>query len=150
MGAMLLRRILYRIGMTGLLGFALSGCGDTISVLSAATTCQSGSVQIRVGDGFLQPICGCQEGSTAVVIPPATLTCTLPAAGTVVFFHYLATHLPHQLGPVSQPSSFPTSPLSDPASTQPVRSHVVRFDASGTFSYMDLQTPAMRGTVVVP
>lgn len=141
----------YSIVITGLsFLLASTGCGPNIGIAAGATSCQAGSAQIRVGDGFLQNICGCQETSTAAVVSPATLTCTVSGTGTKVFFHYIGTRLTHQLGPTSAASVFPASPISDPHAPQPVRVHVVQFNSSGTFAFEDLQNPAMTGRIIVP
>lgn len=137
----------------------LFGCGSSTSLptlAASATACTSNTAQIGIGDGFVQNLCGCGGTSGQVITPPQTLTCNVGAAGTTVFFHYIGTRLTHQIAPAGAAGgagaadAFAVSPISDPAADTPIRVHAITLNASGTYSFVDLYTPQLQGSIVVP
>src|SRR5690606_28620836 len=73
------------------------GCGQSSDPVSdvdiSMTDCKNQSVQILVGDGFLQALCGCtQPGELNQVIPTGKiLTCHVPSSTSTVFFIFSGT-----------------------------------------------------------
>ena len=132
--------------------FLLAGaCGvpqNSISQTPAASTaCSSGQAEISVGDGYYQNQCGCLE-NTAVVVPPAQLTCTVPS-GTQVIFLFLVENMKHQVLSIGI-TPFASSPLSDPTQDLPTRIYAFQFIKSGTYSFVDTFNSTMAGQIVVP
>jgi hypothetical protein len=137
--------LLFSILMLG----ALSGCSEDVidqsaTFDSATTTCQPGSAEILVGDGYLKSVCGC-SGSPETVTPPASLTCSVPV-NTTLFFLYAGTRLTHQIVPTVQ-DSLPASGVSSVKSL--IHSHTVIFAAPGTYGFYDNFNSAMVGQIVV-
>lgn len=147
-------------GLAAALALAvLPGCGATLanpSLSPSATACTANTAQIGVGDGYLQNLCGCGGTPGQIISPPQTLTCNVSATGTTVFFHYLGTRLTHQIAPAGaaggdgSATAFVMSPISDPADKSPVRAHAIQLTASGTYSFVDLYTPQLKGSIIVP
>lgn len=141
-------------GRLALLFFALPGfigCGATgespgISAVSE-TGCASGVAQIAVFDGFQKRLCGCQESPQTYVRPPTTLQCTV-TAGTVVFFHFIATRTPHQLLPVGLPR-IPASGTIPPERSNSTRPHAFLLDQAGTYRYEDAYLQSLNGEIIV-
>jgi len=126
-----------------------SSCDEQSSVTGpsgASGECAQGEAQLVVYDTFIQNLCGCQEPREEV-FPPNSLTCTV-STGTTVLFWYLATNLPHQIQSTAQPT-FPTSPLYDPNSSNPVPTHVVTLSAPGNYEFEDVYNRAINGTIIV-
>lgn len=149
----------YRLRLfSSLLGVAFflvhPGCsGDsTHSVIPLNTTsCSAGTAALEVGDSYLRILCGCTgagESDGRIYPTPGALTCRVANAGTVVFFHYLTTTLPHQI--VSTDNGFVSSGISDPSIPGPVRNHAALFStASTTYSFKDIYT-GMTGQITTP
>lgn len=130
------------------------GCGGaspfepTQGLALDATRCGAGQAQIAVRDGAIQSLCGCAESTGQLVgSNTGSLTCTVPA-GTVVFFHYVAPLLPHQIVSTGTPS-FPSSALSGSGAIVPVPTHAVRFESSGTYAFQDAFDNGLRGQITV-
>jgi len=147
-------------GLSAALSLALlAGCGDISSnsnLAASATACTANTAQIGIGDGFVQNLCGCGGTSGQVITPPQSFTCNVSAVGTTVFFHYLGTRLTHQIAPAGaaggagSADAFAMSPISDPTDKTPVRVHAIKLSVSGTYSFVDLYTPQLKGSIVVP
>jgi plastocyanin len=133
----------------GTLLFGISACENVTSLTGpngVSGACTPGKAQLAVYDGFIQNLCGCQEPEE-VVMPPASLTCTVPA-GTTVWFWYISTTQFHQIQSTANPT-FPTSPLNDPNASNPVKTHVVTLKDPGNYEFQDVYNRAVNGTIVV-
>jgi hypothetical protein len=130
--------------------FLAAACDDEQHSVYGSTgfggECATNQVQIAVNDGFIQNLCGCSEPA-ATIFPPATLTCTVDA-GTVVYFWYLGTTLRHQIHSSASPT-FPTSPVSDPNNSNPIKVHVVTLNTAGTYDFEDIFEPSLSGSIIV-
>lgn len=147
--------------LAGLAVFA--GCSGPptggIGLIAAAdTACRTGVAEIRVGDGFMQTLCGCVgpgETSGAVFSTPGTLTCTLASPTTAMFFYFTGNVLQHQIIPLGTPS-FVASPLIGPGapgtsttiSTTTV--HAVTFGTPATTYQFEDSINGLTGQIIVP
>ena len=134
-----------------------SACGGDVKPLGSlipqeSTGCQNGRAAIEVGDAYLRILCGCQGASEADGTTfglSGGLTCTLPAGGGVVSFHYLTTTLQRQVLSSGR-LAFVSSPLSDPRGNPAVRVHSSSFGpASGTYDFTEAFS-GMTGSVIIP
>lgn len=139
---------------------SIAGCGPaptfSNSIEASATACSPGVAEFLVGDGFMKILCGCTQANEApgTVFPsPSNLTCHLPTRKTQVFFYYSGTILQHRivLSPNQSLIQLPSSPVSNPSDSSPIRSYSV------SFSQLPLQTvefqdsfSAMKGKFIVP
>jgi hypothetical protein len=132
-----------------LVSLFLCSCADPTSDPRnrALTACATGTAQIGVYDGFLQRLCGCQEGNSQGIRSGTALTCTIPLNTTLTFL-YVATQIPHQIQSVGTPS-FTSSAYSDPTGPNPVPAHAVTFRVAGSYAFRDLTDPGLSGTIVV-
>jgi hypothetical protein len=132
------------------LAFIATSCDEQASVSGtsgpASGNCTTGIAQLAVYDTFIQNLCGCQE-APGIVMPPVALTCTV-SANTQVYFWYLNTTQFHQIQSTAQPT-FPTSPLSDPDQSNPVRTHVVTLTDPGSYEFQDVYNRTLNGTIIV-
>lgn len=134
--------VLFAIGL-----FAL-GCGNLAGQNSPETGCSSNAALIGVQDASLVRLCGCNEAAGAIV-PPSTLTCTVPA-GTHVHFQFLGTRQQHQII-FDAGANLPNGPMSIPDSESPIRGFAVQVTSSGTYGFSDAMLPGfLVGEIVVP
>jgi hypothetical protein len=129
---------------------ALSGCGDAVPRpqdfgVIELTACRAGMAQIALYDSGFQNLCGCAEAGTATGAP--SVTCTVPV-GTVVFFHYSAAKLTHQIVSTGA-ASFVSSPVVDPLLPLTPRTHAVTFGAAGTYPFADAYNANYSGQIIV-
>ncbi len=135
--------------LAGALIFGASACDQDTSLSGSnqiSGDCITGQAQLVVYDTFIQSVCGCQE-SPEISNPPNGITCTVPV-GTSIWFWYLSTTLLHQIQSTATPT-FQTSSLSDPNSSNPVRTHVVTLSTTGSYEFDDVYNRAINGTIVV-
>ena len=142
-----------------LLGGVFCGCGSATenpinpgSVTLASTACSDSNVAVRVGDGFMQILCGCtaaNENPGTLIFAPTVLKCHLPSQTKMVFFHFPGTVLKHQIVSTG-PNYFGPTALSDPSSSSVMRSSAVSIPSvSGTYEFQDIFNGAI-GQFIVP
>jgi hypothetical protein len=132
-------------------GVGCSGDSPSTQIPLSSTTCASGTAAIEIGDGYMRILCGCSgtgEVDGRVYSSPGNLTCHVAAAGTLVFFNYLTTILPHQV--VSTGGTFVSSPVFDPTNIMPVRTHAAAMSLAGTtYPFQDIYS-GMTGQIITP
>jgi len=149
------RTLLLALGLA-VAGGALQGCGSSTSgstLTSASTSCSSNTIQLGIGEGFIQHFCGCTNlVAGAVSIQPTTgFTCAGPAPSastpTVVFFLYINPISRHLIEAVSTPANgFTAGPLIDPSQQDLIiRSHALVITASGTYDFQDAFNNSVSG-----
>jgi hypothetical protein len=102
---------------------------------------------VAEGDGYLEAVCGCQEPNGTIVVPPATLTCTV-TAGTTVVFQYTSVHNTRRVISLGSPA-FAPGPASIPTAPMPLKVQPIEFPASGTYQFGDEYRPDLAGQIVV-
>lgn len=139
----ILRFLLAAMVALGALGSECSGVPQEAS----SAPCTAQVAQIAVWDGQIQKVCGCggTDGEFAPVGTP--LTCTF-ALGKTIFVSYQGPFLQHQIVAVGTPE-IPTSPVFDPNSKIPARSHAFTPTAAGTYSFKDQFDQTITGSFVV-
>ncbi len=112
----------------------------------ASSNCKPGVAQILVQDGFLQNLCGCDQNNGVMVVPPATLNCTVPR-GTTVFFHFTGNRLRHQIIPTGT-QTFVPSPQINPDSDTKLRAYAITLQDLGTYPFEDGINRSMSGQLI--
>jgi hypothetical protein len=111
------------------------------------TGCGAGQTQIRVGDGYLQSMCGCNEGDGTQAVGNDTLTCTASAPRTVIF-HFANAKLTHRIQSTGSGAlSFPSSPLYTALQEHPVLAHAITLETTGDYTFVDDFQPGIRGVI---
>lgn len=129
------------IAALALLALSLGAMGNTCQDESAfpapSATCDVGTAQIAVHDGYLQRVCGCGGIDGEMVATPGHLSCTLKL-GSTVFIHYFGAQLPHRIIPTGTPD-FPVGAIYHPSlgDLASVRSHAFEPEVVGTYPFQD-------------
>jgi hypothetical protein len=130
-----------------------SACGGpdrTDPLPASATACAAGQAKILIMDGMSKRLCGCQaEPNDTIVVPPATIDCTVPV-GTTVFFEFGGTFREHQIDFTGPGQDGFDGHVNNPADLRTVRSHVVLFQSSAVYPFEDKFITDVRGSIIVP
>jgi hypothetical protein len=153
-----------RLPLLGFLFAALLGCGQSPFMGAAGSSsgpgsptpsqgCKPNSVEILVGDTYLQELCGCSNIVNGTVFAPGTaFSCTGPApvvgTPTVFFFHFLGRSIRHQIVSTGTPT-FSGSPIYDPANPSSFRIFGVPITATGTYGFRDSLNTALFGAITL-
>lgn len=143
-------KILAAIALLALsLGAMGNTCQDEHSVPGPSATCEAGTAQIAVHDGYLQRVCGCGGTDGEMIASPGHLSCTLEI-GSTVFIHYFGARLPHRIIPTGTPD-FPIGPIYDPrvGDTDMVRASAFEPAAVGTYLFQDEFQVDLTGDFIV-
>jgi hypothetical protein len=152
-----LKKLSYQLICLILLSTLWMGCGSRpadglYSIDPAVTQCNPGAVEILVGDAFMEILCGCtgaNEGSGTIFSAPGGLTCHLPSSNSTVFFFFNSLTLQHQIVSTGA-NTFDPTPVSDPRSSNPIRSWGITFSKPATtYSFVDIFN-GMTGQIITP
>jgi hypothetical protein len=137
-----------KFSLISIIGLSFLGCGSIPdnTVSAAQTGCQANQAQIRVGDGFLQNLCGCAEASQLVFQPTTGFTCTV-THGSFLAFHFQGNTLVHQIIPVGSPA-LQASPIEDPKSASIPKSLLFQIPTAGTYLFQDAFNSQLFGTII--
>jgi len=102
---------------------------------------------ILIQDGFLQNVCGCEEGEVAFS-SSEILTCTVSASTTVIF-NYSNSQLSHQVISSGTPN-FVSSPIHDPyLQSNNNLTYAVTLSETGTYQFFDAFNETLTGQIIV-
>lgn len=125
----------------------IGSCGNDSNEQNSTTSgCGPNTAMILVHDQLLVNGCGCVETAGTIARVQENLQCTVSANTQVVFF-YVRPKQNHQIVPI-QSGAFTPGPPYLTKSSSPI-SHAIRFSQTGSYGFMDLFLPDLKGTIIV-
>jgi plastocyanin len=131
----------------GLLALTVFSCNEPDSAnQAAANACPSNVAMVQVSDGYMEDLCGCQEGAGVIFLTQQPLTCTVSVGATVQFV-VTGNQLSHQILPTGT-STFMPSPVFTPGADG-AQVYPVTFSTGGGYGFTDAYDSALSGTIQV-